>query len=102
MKVEKSNKTLPATPAGEGRTRAPVAKPAGNTQSADTTSVYLNSTAGQLRGMASSMASTPLVNEAKVAEIKQAISEGRFKVNSGLVADSLIKTVTDLINSHKT
>ena len=47
------------------------------------------------------MASAPLVNAAKVAEIKQAISEGRFKVNASAVADSLIQSVTDLISSHK-
>lgn len=101
MKVEKSSKPLPAAPVGEGRARAPVAKPAGGTQP-DATSVQLNSNAGQLRSMESSMASAPLVNAAKVAEIKQAISEGRFKVNSSIVADSLIKTVTDLIKSQKT
>ena len=101
MKVEKSNKPLPAASVGEGRARAPVAKPADDTQSTETTSVHLGSNTEQLRSMASNMASTPLVNEAKVAEIKQAISEGRFQVNSSLVADSLIKTVTDLIKSHK-
>jgi len=47
------------------------------------------------------MASAPLVNAAKVAEIKQAISEGRFKVDASVVADSLIRSVTDLISSHK-
>ena len=47
------------------------------------------------------MANAPLVNAAKVAEIKQAISEGRFKVDSSVVADSLIKSVTDLISAHK-
>jgi negative regulator of flagellin synthesis FlgM len=41
------------------------------------------------------------VNTAKVAAIKQAISEGRFQVNSGAVADSLIKSVTDLISSQQ-
>jgi negative regulator of flagellin synthesis FlgM len=43
------------------------------------------------------MVNTPVVDATKVAEIKQAITEGRFKVNSGVVADRLIKTVRDLI-----
>lgn len=47
------------------------------------------------------MANTPVVNAAKVAEIKQAISEGRFQVNASVVAGSLIQSVTDLISSHK-
>lgn len=100
MKIEKSSKPLPAA-ATEGRT--PAAKPADSAQPSATsgTSVHLGASAAQLQGMESSMANSPLVNAAKVAEIKQAISEGRFQVNSGIVADSLIKTVTDLISSHK-
>lgn len=101
MKIEKSSKPIPSAPVGEARARASVAKPAGETQSAGVTSVHLGATAEQLRSMESGMTNTPAVNAAKVAEIKQAISEGRFRVNSGVVADGLIKSVTDLINSHK-
>jgi negative regulator of flagellin synthesis FlgM len=43
----------------------------------------------------------PVVDTNKVAQIKQAISEGRFKVNSGVVADRLIETVRNLIVSGK-
>lgn len=100
MKIEKSSKPLPAT-AGKGRARASVARPAGDTQSAGATSVHLGATAEQLRSMESGIPNTPPVNAAKVAEIKQAISEGRFRVNSSVVADGLIRSVTDLINSHK-
>ena len=101
VKVEKPTSPLPATPVGEGQARAPAAKPAGDTQPASGTSVHLGTNAEQLRSAESSMANAPLVNAAKVAEIKQAISQGRFQVNSGAVADSLIKTVTDLINARK-
>lgn len=51
--------------------------------------------------MESSMADTPVVNAAKVAEIKKAISEGRFQVNAGAVADGLLKSVTDLLATQK-
>lgn len=101
MKVEKSTNSLPVTPVGEGHARTPVAKPAGDTQTASGTSVHLGATAEQLRNMENGMPNTPPVNAAKVAEIKQAISQGRFQVNSGAVANGLIKSVTDLINSHK-
>jgi negative regulator of flagellin synthesis FlgM len=43
------------------------------------------------------MSNTPIADAGKVAEIKQAISEGRFKVNSGVVADRLLETVRELI-----
>ena len=104
MKIEKSSKPLPAAPTAQGQTRASPSKSADSAQSAAAsgTNVYLGATATQLHSMESSMESSPLVNAAKIAEIKQAISEGRFQVNSTIVADSLIKTVTDLIGSHKT
>lgn len=101
MKIEKNSKPLPAITSGEERARAPTVNPAGSTQSTGT-SVHLGATSAQLQKMESSMANTPLVDAAKVADIKQAISEGRFQVNSSAVADGLIQTVKDLISSHKT
>ena len=102
VKIDKSSKPLPLVPAGEGRARAPAAKSGDNASpAASGTSVNLGTTAAQLRSMESSAANTPLVNASKVAEIKQAISEGRFQVNAGVVADSLIKSVTDLISARK-
>jgi negative regulator of flagellin synthesis FlgM len=53
-----------------------------------------------LSSMGASVANTP-VNASKVAEIKQAISEGRFQVNASVVANSLIKSVTDLLSAQK-
>lgn len=103
VKIDKPTKPLPVAPAGEGHGRAPAAKPAGGAQpsAASGTSVHLGSTSAQLLSMEASMANTPLMDAAKVAEIKQAISEGRFQVNSGVVADRLIETVKDLIVAHK-
>ena len=63
--------------------------------------MHLGSTTAQLRSIEGSIASSPLVDTQKVAEIKQAISEGRFKVNSGVVADRLINSVQDLITASK-
>ena len=36
-------------------------------------------------------------NAAKVAEIRQAISEGRYQVNTDKIADGLLDTVRDLL-----
>ena len=103
MKIDKPSKPLPASPAGEGAAHAaakgkPNQPPAA--QQSGETSVSLGSTAAQLHSMESSMANTPVVNAAKVAEIKQAISDGRFKVNSEAVADRLLETVRDLIGGR--
>jgi negative regulator of flagellin synthesis FlgM len=102
MKIEKTSKPLPPTPAGETTSRNSATRTTGaQTSAADNTSVHLGSTTAQLRSIEGSIASTPLVDTHKVAEIKQAITEGRFKVNSGVVADRLINSVQDLITASK-
>lgn len=101
VKIDKSSNPLPASSIGEGKAKSPLAKPGDNAHVASGTSVNLGATSAQLRSMESSMANAPVVNAAKVAEIKQAISEGRFQVNASAVAGSLIQSVTDLISSHK-
>ena len=104
MKIEKTSKALPPTPAGDANPRASAARTTGSqTPPADSssTSVHLGSTTAQLRSIEGSIANSPLVDTHKVAEIKQAISDGRFKVNSGVVADRLINSVQDLITASK-
>lgn len=102
MKIDKPSKSLPANPIAEGK---PHAAPKGRSnppptpQQHGSTSVSLGSTATQLHSMENSMASTPVADANRVAEIKQAISDGRFKVNSEIVADRLIETVRELIGS---
>lgn len=103
MKIDKPSKPLPASSAGEGAARATGKGKASTTpapQQSSSTNVSLGSTAAQLHSMESSMASSPIVDAGKVAEIKQAISQGRFKVNSEVVADRLIETVRGLIDSR--
>lgn len=46
-------------------------------------------------------ANSGAINTAKVAEIKQAISEGHFKINSEVVADRLLETVKELIQNKR-
>jgi negative regulator of flagellin synthesis FlgM len=104
MKIEKTVKPLPPTQIGEAGSRAAAARTTGNkATSAETggTSVHLGSGSAQLRSIEGNIANTPLVDVHKVAEIKQAITEGRFQVNSGVVADRLIDTVRDLITASK-
>lgn len=99
MKIDnKAGKPLPTTSSGEaGSLRGKSRAPAPVAQQSDSTSVSLGAQTMKLQSMANSMANTPVVDAGKVAEIKQAISEGRFKVDSGVVADHLLETVRDLI-----
>lgn len=43
----------------------------------------------------------PPVNTARIQEIKDAISQGRFKINPESIADGLIETARDLVNSQR-
>lgn len=102
MKIDKTSKPIPATKVGESTARGAATK--ANTSGAgatkpDSTSVHLGTTTAQLRSMESAIASAPIVDAKKVAEIKQAITDGRFQVNSGVVADKLINTVRELISA---
>lgn len=102
MKIDKTSKPLPTSPIGEGAARVSKDKPGtpAAQQQSRSTSVSLGSTATQLHSMESSMANTPVADAAKVAEIKQAISDGRFRVNSEVVADRLLETVRELIGNR--
>lgn len=98
MKIDKSTPPLPASQIGEVAPRSPNAKPSNGTAS---TSVQLGTASAQLRSLENSMANSPVVDAEKVKAIKQAISEGRFQVNSGVVADRLIDSVKEIISANK-
>lgn len=103
MKIDKPSKPLPSSLVGEASNHAPAkgkSSPPPTAQPSSSTSVSLGTAATQLNSMESGMINAPVINASKVAEIKQAISEGRFKVNSGAVADRLIETVRDLIGGR--
>jgi negative regulator of flagellin synthesis FlgM len=106
MKIDKATPPLPASQIGELAPKSANAKPSGGTNTANgnipsETRVHLGTSSVQLRNLESSIANTSVVNKEKVEEIKKAISEGRFQVNAGVVADGLIDSVKDLINSNK-
>lgn len=108
MKIDKSGKTPTVTPLRDGASRAQGSRtadtanapPSSSAQSAGT-NVHLGETAGQLMSLQNAASSSPVVDTKKVAEIKQAISEGRFQVNASAVADGLISSVHDLVNARQ-
>ncbi|MEI7968422.1 MAG: flagellar biosynthesis anti-sigma factor FlgM [Betaproteobacteria bacterium] len=56
----------------------------------------------QLQELEKQLNDVSVVDTARVDAIKQAISEGRFTVDSEVVADRLISTVKDYLLSQKT
>ena len=57
--------------------------------------------AGKDLPLEETIANTPVVDSAKVDEIKQAMSEGRFKVNTEKVADGLIESVRQMLSTQQ-
>ena len=89
MKIDSSFK--PTTPPPAART----AQPQANTSAVAQEAVSFSP-------LASSILQTgekPPVNSARISEIKQAIADGKFKINPEAIANRLIETAQDLLNS---
>lgn len=97
MKIT-DNKTLNSTlPANAARNRnAPSAGNAGAPAGAQVRISSLSSTLGRAEA---AMANAPDIDHQRVNELKQAISEGRFTVDSSRIADALIDNVREMLGS---
>jgi len=97
VKIEGSVKSVGTPATGESRPRATTngSKPAAVAGE----KVELSSLSSSLARAETAMANTPTVNRARVDEIRQAISEGRFKVDAGRIADGLIEDVRQMLAS---
>jgi negative regulator of flagellin synthesis FlgM len=59
--------------------------------------VELSSLSSQLQEIATSGSAASVVDSGRVAEIKQAISEGRFKIDPERIADGLVNSVRQML-----
>lgn len=101
MKIDNSNASLSPSSLGESTVRTPAPKAAETPPPQSGVNVTLGSTTSQLRSMESNMSGTPNVDAKKVAEIKLAISEGRFQINSAAIADGLINNVEEMLSASQ-
>ena len=105
MKIDTSNKPLgnSSTASGTGRARAGgnggTATAAGSS-SAASGGASTEATLSGLQSVSSALASSPVMDTERVAEIKQAIAEGRFQVNPERIADGLLKSVRDMLGER--
>jgi negative regulator of flagellin synthesis FlgM len=91
MKIEQSTALSNVQPANE--TRSVQAKKT----VAASDEVELSSLASQL----ATSSSEPTFDAARVAEIRQAITDGKFTVNTGAIADRLIASAKELIGTQR-
>jgi negative regulator of flagellin synthesis FlgM len=96
MKIDSSVKPSSSTNVSETRSRVS-AKASANVQANNTSEVQLSGLASQLK----LSGDTPSFDAARVSEIKQAITEGRFTINAGAIADRLISSARELVNSQR-
>lgn len=98
MKIDKSLPSVTTVSVSDGKRRTDIIP---SPSTAQENSVHLSPNAAKLQNIDSSSASNSVANTARVQEIKQAISEGNFKINPEVVADRLLETVKELIQSKK-
>ncbi len=98
MKIDKSLQPISTVSVSDGKRRADITP---NPSASQENSVHLSQNAAKLQSIDSSSANGSIVNTARVQEIKQAISEGNFQINPEAVADRLLETAKELIQSKK-
>jgi len=79
----------------DDRKAAPAAQAGG--ASRDGSTVRIDPRASMLASAEASLGNVPEIDTARVEEIKRAIAEGRFEVDSRRVAERLMGSVRDLI-----
>jgi negative regulator of flagellin synthesis FlgM len=100
MKIEHTSKSVISLVAGDKQRRA---EKSGHTApQAGAEKVHLSPLSSQLQALDPGQAADGVFDAARVQEIKQAITEGRFKVNADVVADRLLETVKELLQARKT
>lgn len=98
MKISDSIKKAAGLPIGQAQTAHSKATEKTSASATESSSVKLSSQSQSLSGQASTGA---VFDAKKVDEIKLAISDGQFQVDSEKVADGLLQTVKDMLQPPK-
>lgn len=76
-------------------------KASGSTPPASAESVTLSTLSSQMKTLETNVANAEVFDAQKVDAIKSAIASGQFTVDSDKVAEGLISSVRDLLNTQK-
>lgn len=96
MKIEGTGKPLGTVQSTDTRPKPAADSP--KTESGD--KVELSSLSSSLQKAEVAISEAPDIDTSRVAEIKLAISEGRFKIDTNRIADGLINSVRDLLDGQ--
>lgn len=95
----KINTSVPSVTANDTASRSkPTAQGNRQASAAASDQVELSAMSARLQDAGATIADAPVVDAARVAEIKQAISEGRFQINPERIADGLIDSVREMLS----
>jgi negative regulator of flagellin synthesis FlgM len=97
MKIDQLVANIPSAKVGSATAKSTKSVDGANEVAKGSDSVQISEDA---KSIASAASSSAVFDAMKVADIKAAISEGRFQVNAEMVADGLIASVKDLIQSR--
>ena len=93
MKIENTSNPVTSTLVRDTRNR-----PVGNSAAPETDDVRLSEFSAQV----ASASDESTFDAARVAQIKQSILDGNFKINAGAIADRLIASARELVDAqHK-
>lgn len=95
MKIENSPNSANRVVSGARKATAKAEASPGRAATAP--QVELSPRSTRLQELESSLANTPAVNTQRVAEIRQAIAQGDFKIDASKIADGLIDSVRQML-----
>ncbi len=101
MKIDNSLNSVGSKPNEENRATPSNGKSSAGESSAPGVSVDLSPLSAKLQSIEEKIRTGEAADPARVNEIKQAIADGRFKVNPEVVADRLLATVQELIRAYR-
>jgi negative regulator of flagellin synthesis FlgM len=101
VKITDSIKNAAGLSIGPGQTSQSKAPEKSNNSSMASDQVHLSALSSQLQALEGQVSGGSVFNTQKVEEIKLAIANGSFHVNSDRVADGLLATVKELLETRK-
>ncbi len=99
MKIEPSLPQVTLSPSVENRTSQH--QTGKNVSTEQATAVSLSQQSAQLKELETQLAAIPVVDRARVDNIKQAISSGQYSINTENISDQLLNSVKEMLNVAK-